>query len=74
MAESEVITIRVPKGTKARMRRIHVNWSEDIREHIEDRVRASKLLSLLTELQKSSKRIRIHGDSAEIIRHYRDMR
>ncbi len=74
MAESEVITIRVPKGTKATMKKIHVNWSKDIREHIEDRVRATKLLDLLNELQKSSKRIRIRGDSTDIIRHYRDIR
>ena len=74
MAESEIITIRVSKGTKAAMRRMHINWSEDIREHIEDRVRASKLLDILKELQKRQKRIRIDGDSTEIIRHYRDIR
>jgi hypothetical protein len=74
MAESEVITIRVPKGTKEAMRRIHINWSESLREHIEDRERAAKLLDLLKDFQKPSKRIRVTGDSTEIIRHYRDER
>ncbi len=74
MAESEIITIRVPKGTKAAMRKMHINWSEDIREHIEDRVRALKLLDILKEIQKRQNRIRIDGDSTEIIRHYRDIR
>ncbi len=74
MTESEVITIRAPKGTKATMRRIHINWSKDLREHIEDRVRASRLLDLLKDLQKRSKRIQVTGDSTEIIRRYRDIR
>jgi hypothetical protein len=75
MAETtEVITLRVPKGTKESMKRLHVNWSEDIREHIQDRVRAAKLLNLLKGLRKSSKKIQIQGDSTSIIRHYRDIR
>jgi hypothetical protein len=74
MAESEVITIRVPKGTKAAMRKMHINWSDSLRGHIEDRVHAAKLLDLLKDLQKHSKRIRVTGDSTKIIRHYRDVR
>jgi hypothetical protein len=71
---TEVITLRVPKGTKESMKKLHVNWSEDIREHIQDRVRAAKLLALLKELKGSPKRIKVRGDSTRIIRHYRDTR
>ena len=74
MPDSEVITIRVPKGTKSAMRKMHINWSEEIREHIEDRVRAAKLLDILKTLKANSKKVKISGDSAEIIRRYRDAR
>ena len=71
---SEVITVRVPKGTKSAMKRAKINLSEDIRNYLEARVRSLELHRLLPELYKRAAKRRVNLDSTAIIRHYRDIR
>lgn len=71
---SEVITIRVPKGTKATMKKAKINVSEDVRSYLEAKMKSLHLHQLLPELKKKALNIKIAGDSTAIIRHYRDIR
>lgn len=70
---SEIITVRVPKGTKSLMRKLSINWSQEFRNYIEDKLRAARLLKVLDEVRRQG-RIKVYGDSTETIRHYRDTR
>jgi hypothetical protein len=75
MAEtSEVITVRVPKGTRALLKKAKVNVSEEVREYLEAKAKSIRLYALLPAIHKRASRIKISGDSTEIIRHYRDTR
>lgn len=71
---SEVITIRVPRGTKETMKKAKINVSEDVRSYLEAKAKSLKLHQLLPELKRKALRIKISGDSTKIIREYRDAR
>jgi len=71
---SEVITIRVPKGTKAAMKRANINLSEDVRGYLEAKSKSLRLNQLLPELRRRALKIKVSGDSSQIIRQYRDAR
>lgn len=70
---SETITIRVPREVKALMKASEINWSEDIRNYIEARIksfRLNKLLKAMTPVYKKKE----SEDSAALIREWRDRR
>jgi len=71
---SEVITIRVQKGTKKLLKGAGLKLSEEVREYIEARAKSLKLHELLPKLHKKAKRIKVGGDSVGVIREYRDYR
>ena len=70
---SEVITIRVSKGTKSLMKGSNINWSEDIRNYIEARAKSLRLYKLLKAL-KPVKLKNAAVDSTILIREDRDSR
>ena len=65
---SDVLTIRVPKELKERMRRLDNGWSEEIRAFIEERIRQLELAELIDEATKSPSRPRTRIDSTHLIR------
>ena len=71
---STVITIRIPKKLRNRMRRIDVNWSSEIRKFIEERVRMYELLELAEEIHGQAKKRRVKVDSTQLIREDREGR
>jgi predicted DNA-binding protein len=69
---SDVLTIRVPKDLKERMRRLDNSWSEEIRDFIEERIRQLELVELIEETTKSPSRPRTRIDSTHLIREDRE--
>ena len=73
---SDVIAIRVPKKLKDELQELNVNYSEDIREYLERRVKAEKLKRLMKEIDtfrnELAKKTGITTSSADIIREDRD--
>ncbi len=71
---SEVITVRVPRGTKSAMKRAKINLSEDIRNYLEARLMSFELYGLLPGIYRRASKRRVNLDSADVIRYYRDAR
>jgi hypothetical protein len=54
--ENENLTLSVPKRLKDEMRKMKdVNWSEETRAFLEERIKRRKALKLLDELTKNSR-------------------
>lgn len=49
------------------MRKYRIDWSREIREFIEERIRTLELLKLLKSMEGRAKRRRTRVDSAELI-------
>ncbi len=71
---SDVVSIRVPKELKEKMRKYRIDWSREIREFIEERIRTLELLELLESIEEKAKKRRTRVDSAELIREAREER
>jgi hypothetical protein len=69
---SEVISIRVPRELEEKMRRYNVDWSEEIRRFIEERIKTLELLEILDHIEKRTARRRVREDSAKLIREARE--
>ncbi len=70
----EVISFRVPKNLKEEMGKVDVNWSEEMRKFIENRIRSykkeqsiKKIDSIIKSLPKTSK-----GTALKYVREDRD--
>ena len=70
---SDTITIRVPEEVKALMKATDINWSEDIRNYIEARIKSLRLNKVLKSIVPVSKK-KGGEDSTAIIREWRDAR
>ena len=70
---SDTITIRIPQEVKALMKASDINWSEDIRNYIEARIKSLKLNKVLKSMAPVSKK-KGSQDSTAIIREWRDAR
>jgi len=71
---TEVITLRVSSETKKLMKEMDVNWSEDIRNYIEARIKSFRLHQVLPQIYKTADKIKVKGDSTILIREDRDSR
>ncbi len=75
MGESgEVITIRVPKGTRAFVRRQKIKLGVEVRELIKAKMRTAALLKEFSEIERRARTRKVHGDSTAMIRADRDSR
>lgn len=68
------MTIRLPEDLKKEMDRYNINWSDELRKDIAKKIKALKMLSLLEDMQKNSKLMKVKVDSTELIRQDRDTR
>jgi hypothetical protein len=74
LAESETITIRVPKGTKTFVKRERIKLSIEVRGLIAAKRNSLALLKEYAKIEKRAKRRVVSGNSAEMIREDRDLR
>ncbi|MEM0027617.1 MAG: hypothetical protein QXT53_06355 [Ignisphaera sp.] len=56
------------------MKRYRVDWSKEIMEFIEERIKALELLELLNSIEKNIERRKTRVDSAMLIRESREER
>ena len=52
MSVNEVVSIRIPKELKKKMKEIKINWSEEIRGFIEEKVREHTRAKRLKEIDE----------------------
>ena len=52
MSVNEVVSIRIPKELKKKMKEIKINWSEEIRAFIEEKVREYTRIRKLKEIDE----------------------
>jgi hypothetical protein len=74
LANSEVITIRVPKGTKAFIKKEKIKPSTEFRELINAKRNMVVLLKEYAKIEARAKKRKVSGDSTEMIREDRDSR
>jgi hypothetical protein len=56
MEQVEVITIKVPKELKNKMKQLHINWSEYIRQCVQNKIDLEKRKTASEKLDEIRKR------------------
>jgi hypothetical protein len=69
---STTITIRIPRELKEKMKENPQEWSEEVRNFIEERVRNLELQRALQEIGSRAERRRVKIDSTVLIREDRE--
>ena len=73
MSVMEVISFRIPKELKKNMKEIDLNWSEEVRKFIEDKVREYRRKKALEEIDELLKDVKTElGTAAKYVREDRD--
>ncbi|MCE4599756.1 MAG: antitoxin [Desulfurococcales archaeon] len=71
---SDVISVRIPRELKEKMRKYSVDWSREIREFLEERIRALEFIEMLDGIEERARKRRTRVDSARLIREAREER
>ena len=69
---SSTFTVRIQRDIKEKMKRLPVEWSEEIRSFIEEKVKRSELLEVIGEIELRADKRRLRVDSAKLIREDRE--
>jgi len=72
--KTEVVTVRIPRELKESMRKIDINWSEEIRRFIEEKVRSYELLETVSKVRARARSRKVKVDSVKLIREAREER
>ncbi|MDI3475972.1 MAG: hypothetical protein PWQ79_1367 [Thermococcaceae archaeon] len=69
-----VISVRIPDELKAKMKELDINWSEEIRKFIEEKIREQEKEKLLNEIDSFLERIPEleRGKATKLVRDSRD--
>ncbi len=68
---SEVVSVRVPKELKEKMKKYNIDWSREIKGFIEEKVRTLELLEIIDEIEVRAEKRRTKVDSTRLIRESR---
>ncbi len=69
---STTYTIRIPRKLKEKMDENQIEWSQEVRGFLEERVKQVELIKILQEVQVRAKKRKVKGDSTILIREDRD--
>ena len=69
---STTFTIRIPRKLKEKMEENPMEWSQEVRGFLEERVKQVELIKILQEVQVRAKKRKVKGDSTILIREDRD--
>ncbi len=69
---SDVVSFRVPRKLRAKMKKYPIDWSSEVRRFLEERVRGLELLELLDEIEKRASQRKVQVDSTTLIREDRE--
>ena len=65
-------TVRIPRGLRERMRGLDVEWSEEVRGFIEERIKRLELMKTLEEVGSRAEERAVSVDSTVLIREDRE--
>jgi predicted SAM-dependent methyltransferase len=69
---STTFTVRIPRKLKQKMEENPVEWSEEVRGFLEERVRQVELMKIIREVEPRAKKRKVKVDSTILIREDRD--
>lgn len=71
---STTFTIRVPFHLKEKMKQNPIDWSEEVRSFIEERVKQLEMQKVLKEVESRAEKRKAKADSIMLIREDRECR
>jgi hypothetical protein len=69
---STTITIRIPRELKEKMKQNPLEWSEEVRKFIEEKIKHLELLKTLQEIEPRAEKRHAKIDSTTLIREDRE--
>jgi len=69
---SSTFTVRIPRELKEKMKKLPVEWSEEVRRFIEEKVKRLELMGAIEEIELRVGKRRLRVDSAKLIREDRE--
>ena len=69
---STTFTIRIPRELKEKMDKNPAEWSQEVRDFLEERVRQMELMKTLQEIEPRAEKRRTKVDSTILIRENRE--
>ena len=69
---SSTVTIRIPRELKEKMKKLPVEWSEEVRNFLEERVRHIELVKTIGEVELRAEKRQVKVDSTDLIREDRE--
>jgi len=64
--------VRIPRELKEKMKKLPVEWSEEVRRFIEEKVKRLELMEAIEEIELRAEKRRLKVDSAKLIREDRE--
>jgi hypothetical protein len=65
---SSTFAVRIPRKLRDRMKRLDAEWSGEVRNFLEERVKALELMESIDEIQSRAGKRRVRVDSTVLIR------
>jgi len=65
---SSTFAVRIPRKLRDRMKRLDAEWSGEVRNFLEERVKAFELMKSIDEIQSRAGKRRVRVDSTSLIR------
>ena len=69
---SSTFTVRIPRELKEKMKKLPVEWSEEVRRFIEEKVKSLELMGAIEEIELRAEKRRLKVNSAKLIREDRE--
>ena len=69
---SSTFTVRIPRELKEKMKKLPVEWSEEVRRFIEEKVKRLELIGAIEEIELRVEKRRLRVNSAKLIREDRE--
>jgi len=64
--------VRIPRELKEKMKKLPVEWSEEVRRFIEEKVKRLELMGAIEEIELRVEKRRLRVNSAKLIREDRE--
>ncbi len=72
MSSTSTLTIRIPRKLKEKMKKLNAEWSKELRNFIEQRVKHLELMKAIEETESRAEKRRVKVDSTLLIREDRE--
>jgi len=69
---SSTFTVRIPQELKEKMKELPAEWSEEVRNFIEERVKHLELTKTIEKIEMKAKKRQLTVDSTTLIREDRE--